>query len=170
MAAVQSEILSATSAVNASLARIFVNGALVATGSFFPVQEIEYGVMLNATASAAVAGIGHYLQSATQRIPSFVSSANSTLDDTIGSLQADAASLSSSSAYLITAFQASTKYCSTATAFTLSDTTARILETAAGHGEVATAEQLFSSLNVSGGVEALVRASLDFKLAASEST
>jgi hypothetical protein len=168
MATVQSEILPTTMAVKASMARIFVNGSLVATGSFFPVEEIEEGVMLNATASAAVAGIGASVQEATRWIPEFVSFANSTLGDTIGSLQTDAGSLGSVAAALSNQFQASTTSCSTARAYVMSDTAARTSEAAAGHAEVVTAMQLLASLNISGGAEALAQASLDFRLAASE--
>ena len=163
---VQSEISSTLGVLSASLASIFVNGTIVTAGSTFPSQATQEGVALNATASAALAGVGASVQAAAQSIADFVAAANATLGATIGSVGAGAGSLSAASAKLNTQFQTSMMSCNSATAFVTSDTATRMSEAAAGQGEIADAAQLFSSLEVSGGAAALARATLDFQLAA----
>ena len=167
MATVQDGISSLTTAVTNGEAAILVTGDLLAAASSVSTQG---GAYLNATVKASLGQVSAYASATAQAAQSFVASAQTCLQASIGTYSSTVASLSTSGTSLSAQTQASVSATATAVAYVQSDSQVRAAAVASGQADVAQALQLFSTQNVSAGVAAMAQASLEFQAASGTST
>jgi hypothetical protein len=167
MTTVQADISSLTSVVSSAAPNILVRASLVSTAN--SISSSGAATYLNSSASAALAQLDSAVRATADSAQSFVTSANACLQATVGTYGSSDSALSSSSTYLSTQTQNSAAKITTATAYVNSDSAIRTSEAASGRADVNQALQLFSNLDVSGGVAVVVRASLEFQAAAGTS-
>jgi hypothetical protein len=160
MASVQSYISSSSSVVETSGHSITLSGTLNATASSLLTRGRAF---LNVTTSAALAQSASLVKSEAQTALSFVEAANSSLQTNVGAFPASANSVATAGASLSSVTRASSTAVGAAVGYVKSDIQFRTSEAASGRAEISQALQLFSRLNVSGGVAALAQAGLELQ-------
>lgn len=163
---VQTDFSTLDSVVTSSESTILVNSDILSTAATVSTEGAGY---LNSAASAALAQVSSNVQATAQASQSFVAQAQACLQASVSTYSASDASLSASGVALGTQTQGSASVVMTAVAYMSSDTHARIAEAASGHSDVSQALQLFSGLDVSGGVAAMAQACLEFQAASGAS-
>ncbi|MDA4119337.1 MAG: hypothetical protein OK436_02000 [Thaumarchaeota archaeon] len=166
MTTVQTDFSTLNSVVASSDSVILPSSTILKAAISVSTQGAFY---LNATAAAAIAQVATTVQTTSQVVQSFVSSAHACLQTTVSAYTASSIALSTSAVSLSTQTQGSASVMIAAVGYMSSSTNSRIAEAASGQSDISQALKLFSGLNVAEGSAAMARAFLEFQAASSVS-
>ena len=167
MATVQMDIGSASSEIAQSRSSILVNASLAAEAASLSAQGPMY---LNVTAATSLDQTAYYTQTVSTTSLSFMSSANATLQGTMGAVASSSVTVLATGSSLLGAtsgeYGSALWYAELAHEYIMSDVQARSSDVTSANTEITHALQLFSGQSVPEGVAAMAQAYLTLEAAA----
>ncbi|HKT22564.1 MAG TPA: hypothetical protein VJR06_08155, partial [Nitrososphaerales archaeon] len=162
MATVQADIDAYANAVATQDSLIVMQPELLGSAASVASSAQAY---LDAAGASAMANASVSVQAVSHAAQLFVASANSSTSLEVGFFGSAEQSLASSGTALVAQTSACARAVATAGTYIDADIDSRVADSVTAQGDVASALQLFSSLDIGGGVSAMAQASLEFQAA-----
>lgn len=161
---VQSDAAAFAGAVTAQAASVTLSTSLLDNASADVAAAVPF---LSGTGASAMSNVSSSLLGVQRSSGNFAGQAGLMTNETVGLFGAAAAALATDGGDVVTETNATGGAISAAAGYLASDLAFRASMVAAAQGELGTALELFSELDVSGGTSAIAQASIDFHDASS---